>query len=165
MIYIHQTRKKGGKALKINIEIVNDIAEDEIIIRCRELTDMVTDIQKAITEKTSNPPKIVFYKDKEEYYFPLNKILFFETENDIVYAHTASETYKTEFKLYQLQKMLLVQFIRVSKSTIVNVNHILSISKNLTSSSLVKFNKSHKQIYVSRLYYKDLKQKLAERSF
>ena len=151
--------------MKIKIEIVDDITEDEIIIRCRELTDAVTDIQKVITEKTSKPPEMVFYKDKEEYYFPLNKILFFETENDIVYAHTASETYKTEFKLYQLQKMLLVQFIRVSKSTIVNVNHILSISKNLTSSSLVKFNKSHKQIYVSRLYYKDLKQKLAERSF
>jgi len=151
--------------LKIKIEIVDDITEDEIIIRCRELTDTVTDIQKDITTKTSKPLEVVFYKDKEEYYFPLNKVLFFETENDSVYAHTTTETYKAELKLYELQKILPIQFLRVSKSTIVNVNHILSVSKNLTSSSLVKFNKSHKQIYVSRLYYKDLKQKLIERSF
>lgn len=150
--------------MKIKIEITDEIIEDEIVIRCKKLTDAVNDIQKAIIEKTSKPPEIVFYKDKDEYYFPLNKILFFESENDAIYAHTATETYKSDFKLYELQKILPYQFIRVSKSTIVNVNHILSISKNLTSSSLIKFSKSHKQIYVSRLYYKDLKQKLAERS-
>jgi DNA-binding LytR/AlgR family response regulator len=157
--------------LKIRIEIVDNIEEDEIVIRCRELTDTVTDIQKAVIEKTSKNllPEIVFYKDegnlKSEYYFPLNNILFFETESDTVYAHTATENYKTELKLYELQKTLPAAFIRVSKSTIVNVKHILSISRNLTSSSLVRFDKSHKQIYVSRLYYKDLKQKLTERNF
>jgi len=151
--------------LKIRIEITDDIEDDEVVIRCKELTDAVTDIQKTITEKISKIPEIVFYKDKEEYYFPLNNILFFETDNNTVYAHTAMETYKTEFKLYKLQKMLPAQFIRVSKSAIVNARHILSISKNLTSSSLVKFHKSHKQIYVSRFYYKDLKQKLIERKW
>jgi len=151
--------------VKIKIEIVDNIEEDEIIIRCKELNDTVTDIQKALTVKTSKLPDIMFYKDKEEFYFPLGSILFFETENDMVYAHTASETYKTDFKLYELQNMFPVHFLRISKSTIVNIKHILSISKNLTSSSLVKFHKSHKQIYVSRLYYKDLKQKLTERSF
>jgi len=160
--------------LKIKIEIVDNIEEDEIIIRCRELTETVTALQKAIAEKTAKPPEMVFYKDnafekgekcKEEFYFPLDKILFFETDNDTVYAHTAAETYKTDFKLYELQEILPNSFIRVSKSTIVNVKHILSINKNLISSSLVKFNKSHKQIYVSRLYYKDLKQKLAERNW
>ena len=151
--------------MKIKIEIADDITEDEIIIRCRKLTDAVTDIQKAITEKISKPPGMIFYKDNEDYYFQLNKILFFETENDTVHAHTATETYKTELRLYELQKILPAGFVRVSKSTIVNMNHILSISKNLTSSSLVRFNKSHKQIYVSRLYYKDLKQKLTGRSY
>ena len=148
--------------MKLRIEITDNIEEDEIVIRCRELTDLITDIHNAINEKTSKIPEMVFYKDKEEYYFPLKNILFFETDNDTVFAHTATETYRTEFKLYELQKILPAQFIRISKSTIVNVKHILSISKNLASSSLVKFHKSHKQIYVSRLYYKDLKQRLSE---
>ena len=150
--------------MKIKIEITDNIEEDEIIIRCKELSGTVEEIQKAISEKTSRMPKMVFYKEKDEYYFPLVNILFFETDQDAVYAHTAADIFKTEFKLYELQKMLPEKFVRVSKSAIVNIVHILSISKNLASSSLIKFQKSHKQIYVSRLYYKSLKQKLNERN-
>jgi len=90
--------------------------------------------------------------------------LFFETGHDGVYAHTAADAFKTEFKLYELQEMLPEKFVRVSKSAIVNIVHILSISRNLASSSLIRFQRSHKQIYVSRFYYKDLKHKLNERN-
>jgi DNA-binding LytR/AlgR family response regulator len=155
---------KGGGAVKIRIEIADDAEDIEIIIRCRELTDDVTALQKSISEKSTKAPEIIFYKDKEEYYFSLTNVLFFETDADTVYAHTSAEVYKTDFKLYELGEMLPRQFIRVSKSTIVNTRHILSITKNLASSSLVKFHKSHKQIYVSRLYYKELKSRLSERN-
>ena len=151
--------------MKIRIEIADSIEEDEVMIRCKELNGAVEEIQKAIAEKTSKMPKMVFYKEKDEYYFPLTDILFFETGHDAVYAHTAADVFKTEFKLYELQSMLPQRFVRVSKSAIVNIVHILSVSKNLASSSLIRFQKSHKQIYVSRLYYKDLKQKLNERNY
>lgn len=53
--------------------------------------------------------------------------------------------------------------MRVSKSTILNINHIYSITRNLTSSSIVEFQNTHKQVYVSRHYYKPLKFKLLEK--
>jgi len=143
--------------LKIRIEISDSTEENEIIIKCKELTDEIRDIQNIITEKTSKLLQVVFYKEKEEYYFPLADILFFEAESDTVYAHTANDIFKTDFRLYELQNFLPEKFVRVSKSAIVNTVHILSISKNIASSSLMKFHKSHKQIYVSRLYYKELK--------
>ena len=43
-----------------------------------------------------------------------------------------------------LMILLPINFIRVSKSTILNVDHIFSIEKNLTASSIVQFNKTHK---------------------
>ena len=141
-----------------------DGIEEEVVIKCRELNSTINDIQKAITETISKAPKMIFYKEKEEYYFPLAKILFFEADNDNVYAHTISDMFKTDFKLYELQELLPDKFVRVSKSAIVNTVHILSISKNLASSNLIRFHKSHKQLYVSRFYYKDLKQKLNERN-
>ena len=146
--------------MKIRIEITDNIEEDEVVIRCKELNSTINDIQKAIAEKSSKAPQMVFYKEKDEYYFPLANILFFETDNDNVYAHTAADVFKTDFRLYELQDVLPENFVRVSKSSIVNTVHILSISRNIASSSLIKFQKSHKQIYVSRFYYKDLKQKL-----
>jgi DNA-binding LytR/AlgR family response regulator len=150
--------------VKIRIEIVESIEDEEVIIRCRELTDSVMSLQKVLAEKTARLPEMVFHKGKDEYYFPLTNILFFATDDDTVYAHTDNETYRSEYRLYELEKVLPPQFVRVSKSTIVNIKHILSISKNLASSSLIKFHGSHKQIYVSRLYYKELKQRLSERS-
>ena len=67
-----------------------------------------------------------------------------------------------KYKLYELEDLLPNNFIRVSKSAIVNVSHIFSIDRNVTSSSCIKFNGTYKNVYVSRRYYKDLKNKLNE---
>lgn len=53
--------------------------------------------------------------------------------------------------------------MRVSKSTILNTFHIFSINRNLTASSVVAFENTHKKVYVSRYYYKPLISKLEER--
>ena len=146
--------------MKIRIEIDSCFEDDEVIIKCREFNSIVQHVHDAIVEKTSKTPNMVFYKDKDEYFFPLTNVLFFETDNETVFAHTVNDVYRTEYKLYELQQILPERFVRISKSTIVNITHILSVSRNLTSSSLIKFHKSHKQVYVSRFYYKDLKQKM-----
>ena len=72
------------------------------------------------------------------------------------------QVYEVKYKLYELEGILPNNFMRVSKSTILNVNYIYSITRNLTSSSLVEFKNTHKKVYVSRYYYKPLKIKLSE---
>lgn len=148
--------------MKIRIEIEENLEEDEVIIRCKELNDTVKKIQQSISNKAVLP-KFVFYKEEIEYYLSLDTILFFETFENMVQAHTEKEIYQIKYRLYELEELLPRHFIRVSKSTILNVNHIYSVDRNLTSSSVVQFYKSHKQVYVSRNYYKELKQRLGER--
>ena len=94
---------------------------------------------------------------------PAEQIVFFETENKQVFAHTKTDMYETEYKLYELEELLSKDFMRVSKSTIVNLKHIFSITKNIASSSVVEFRDSHKRVYVSRNYYKALIEQLDER--
>lgn len=53
--------------------------------------------------------------------------------------------------------------MRVSKSTILNTDRVYSLTRNLTASSLVTFAGSHKQVYVSRNYYKALVNKIKEK--
>ena len=150
--------------MNIRIEISENVAEDEIIIRCSQVTNQIQKIQKLISEASADIPQITFYKDNEEYFFSLKNILFFETSDNAVYAHTRSDTYRIRLKLYELEDLLPQSFIRISKSTIVNIVHIIMVNRNLTSSSLIEFYKSHKQVYVSRRYYKALSQRLNERS-
>ena len=137
------------KKLRVRIEIDSNIEEDEVIIKCKELTKSIQKIEETIQQE-NQIINFTFYKDNIEYYIPLNTILFFETSENEINAHTSNEIYKVKYKLYELEEIL-------------NVDHIFSIEKNLTASSIVQFNKTHKQVYVSRNYYKKLKERINER--
>lgn len=149
--------------MKIKVEVDAALEQDEIILRCRELNSEMLDFQKALQNIILQKNQLIFYKADTEYYFSLDKIIFFETEENWVNAHTKDDIYQVKYKLYELEGLLPMYFARVSKSTILNINHIFSISKKLTSSSVVEFQNTHKQVYVSRHYYKLLKIKLMEK--
>ncbi|MFA5602854.1 MAG: LytTR family DNA-binding domain-containing protein [Bacilli bacterium] len=78
-------------------------------------------------------------------------------------AHTVHYIYQVKYKLYELEKLLTRNFIRISKSTIVNINHIYGINKNIPSYSEIELNKTHKKVFVSSFYFKNLKERLKER--
>jgi DNA-binding LytR/AlgR family response regulator len=150
--------------VKIRIETVEGLSEDEVIIRCGRVDDTIKRIHDYIKQQSLLQTGFTFYKQNQEYYFPLEEVLFFETDDERVYAHTADDAYQIKYRLYELEQLLPRCFVRASKSTIVNSRQVYSIDRNLTSSSLLKFINSHKQVYVSRHYYKQLKQRLNERT-
>lgn len=149
--------------MKMRIEVDENISEDEIIVRCGTLSDEVKKIQSMILEVLSQSKEIIFYKGDTEYYLSLEEILFFETDENGICAHNTKEVYSVRYKLYELEEVLPRYFMRISKSTILNINKIYSITRNLASSSKVEFQNTHKQVYVSRYYYKPLKIKLLEK--
>lgn len=149
--------------MKIQIEIDENLMEEEVIIRCAGLNDIVQEVQKAVSEAASGTQTAVFSKGEQEYYFPLSKVLFFETDGNTINVHTADDIYETRYRLYELEEMLPGSFMRISKSAVVNTNRIYSISRGISASGIIQFEHIHKQLYVSRLYLKPLKQKLEEK--
>ncbi len=149
--------------MKIKIEIDENLTEEEIVIRGSSLTEEMAAVQKAVADVLARKQTLTFYKNETEYYIPLQDVLFFETDDGGISAHTADDVYTVKYKLYELEKVLPRNFIRVSKSTILNVSKVYSVERNLTASSIVQFAGSHKQVYVSRYYYKSLKISLEEK--
>lgn len=149
--------------MKVKIEIDPALAEDEVIIRCRRMDEHILKLQRDITQAEPEKNCIALRDADSSYFVPLEEILFFETEGKQIQAHTASRMYLTEHKLYELEESLPGSFMRISKSTIVNLDHIYSITKNLTASSAVAFYGTPKKVYVSRSYYKALIERLGER--
>ncbi len=141
--------------MKIRIETLDTLSEDEIVITCRQIDERVMRIQRFAQEQRKEV-RLAFYKDGSEFYLPLADILFFETGGDVVYAHTEKEAYRTKLRLYELEEALPAGFVRVSKSTILNASKVYSIQKNIASASLVQFQNTYKQVYVSRNYLKNL---------
>lgn len=150
--------------MKINIEIDDSLSECEVTIKAKEVNNEVAQIQRALSNLSQLKGGIVFEKDDTEYYFGVDKILFFETDQNKVYAHTATDAYEVRHKLYELEDLLPSYFLRVSKSTILNTRKVFGLTKNITASSRVDFAGSQKSVYVSRNFYKPLKEMLSPKS-
>lgn len=150
--------------MKVRIEINENMnKEDEVIIRCSKLDAGIQKVYDTVTDIAKGSKHLMLYQGNVEYYLPLDRILFFETSDSCIRAHTVDKVYETTYRLYELEELLPGNFMRVSKSTILNLNHIYSITRNLTSSSEIQFINTHKQVFVSRFYYKSLKLRLEEK--
>jgi hypothetical protein len=152
----------GGEVLKLRIEVFDGLPEDEVIIRCGRVDEKVQTLQAFIQGLSA--PQLIFYKGGREFYFPPERIFFFETEGETVYAHTADDAFKVKYRLYELEPLLPRAFVRVSKGTIVNTSRIYAITRNLAASSKIEFANTHKHVYASRHYFQSLKHKMNERS-
>ena len=140
--------------MKVRLEIDDTLNEDEIVICTKEYTEDL----KQLIHSFQTKPKVQFFKQDTEYYLEVDSILFFESDNGTVFAHTTNDMFSTTQKLYELENILPRSFLRISKSTIVNIQKIYSLSHSV-SSHLITFQNSHKQVYVSRMYYKVLKER------
>jgi len=149
--------------MQVRVERIDKGKPEEVVIYCRETTPEVESIIRRISQPEKSRPLPPFYKGEEQVYLSLREILFFETDSERVFAHTTDQAYEARLRLYELESMLPGYFIRVSRSAIVSTLHVFSIRKSLTGVNLISFRQSHKEVYGSRLYSRELFRKLNER--
>ena len=106
--------------MKIRVEIDPEAPEEEIVLHCRELTPEVVKLQQLLAKQIKSAGQIILYQNDTEYYLETDRILFFETEGSQVLAHTETEIFEARKKLYELEDMLGSDFLRISKSAIVD---------------------------------------------
>ena len=104
--------------MKINIELDSNLKEIELVIKTPDLNSDVILIKELVEKAIANSQKIIFYKGDSEYFIPLESILFFETDDNKVYAHTTDEFFEVKFKLYELEQLIPFYYCRISKSSI-----------------------------------------------
>ncbi len=155
-----QIGRKTWKNMKIRIEVVPNLGETEVTIRCGCLDDRVVELQQYIDGQGEHGSCLALYRGDTVFYVPMEEIYFFETEGREIHAHTADRIFSAPYKLYELEELLPAGFMRAAKSTIVNLDHIYSITRNLTASSVVEFTGSCKKALVSRSYYRALVERL-----
>jgi DNA-binding LytR/AlgR family response regulator len=145
--------------LKIKIEQAEN---EEIIIRCREPNEKIYALKTAIEEFLREEPMIRLFSGATVYLIPQKDILFFESHEGKVYAHTNDAAYTTQYKLFELEERMGASFVRISKSVIVNLKHIVSIRREMVGNGEISFRHSPKKVYFSRAYYKLLQYRIEE---
>lgn len=147
--------------MKIRIEICDE-GDEEIIVRCRTRDERIRQIEGALEGIVKSRRELTLYIGNVEYYVPVSDILFFETDGGKVCAHTSNRMYTAPYKLFELENMLPSSFVRISKSSIINVMRIGSLSRELVGNGEITFTGSEKKTYFSRAYYKILRDRIEE---
>lgn len=149
--------------MKIIMEVDDSLPDSEIVIRCKEVSDEILFLQKQISELVSAKMKLQVSKGDTVFYLRLEEILFLETAENYLAVHTINQIYESKQRLYELEGVLPGNFMRVSKSTILNTGKVRAIHKNITGASEIEFVNTTKKTYASRNYIKELIRKLEER--
>lgn len=146
--------------MKIRFEI-DPNGEEEIIIRCRALSEDVLQLERLINGNSSKT-EMELHLGGNDYFVSLDEILFFETSGSKTAAHTVNRMYYTDFKLYELEEKLPRSFMRISKSCVLNLNSVVALKRELTGICEAGFRDTTKKVYISRSYYKPFREKINE---
>ena len=149
--------RKGEIFLKVTITENPNITETEISIVCAKMTNEINDIVSKISsiEKT-----VAGKKDEEIFFIPVEDIFYFESVDGNVFFYTKTEIYEAMGKLYKIEESLAnLQFSRISKTIIANLDKMLSIRK-AENSRLVATLVNQEKLVVSRQYVPEIKKKL-----
>ena len=148
--------------VRIRTEVSADLAEDEIVIRVKARDERLTELEDAIGDLLRGGQCLSLTSDGREYVVEKHRILFFESANGKVYAHTADRIYTAEHRLFELEQLMPPTFVRISKSVIVNVMQVESIHRELVGNGELTLRGCGKRVYFSRAYYKLLQYKIEE---
>ena len=149
--------KRGGYFMKINLIINDELEETEIKIYAKEYSEHIEKIMKQLQVNQLN--FLDGYLGQEIYMVKISDIYIVNAEEAKVFLHTDEQEYEVKRKLYEIENQFLNDFVRVSKSSLVNINRIASIQVGrIGSTELILDNDV--SINVSRKYLKELKHHL-----
>ncbi|MDE6742922.1 MAG: LytTR family transcriptional regulator DNA-binding domain-containing protein [Lachnospiraceae bacterium] len=142
--------------MKITIEVAKPGEEDEIIVRCASLDERLLKMIQSLRVED----QLTGYLEDKIVKLPLKEIYYFEAVDNKVFAYTAKETFEIRKKLYEIeQDYEQTDFLRISKSAIVNVSKIAYVKPIFNGRFEAKL-KNDEKIIVSRQYVSSLKKKI-----
>ena len=142
-------------ALSKIIHIKTDISDkynDEIhvIIQTNQITNKVQQIVNFIENIDHNFKKIIGTQNNDIFIINIDEIICFYSENKNNYCKTYEGVFKIKQPLYELENNLVTsEFIRISNSSIININHVDRFNTSITGTIKVQF-KDGSIDYISR---------------
>ena len=126
-------------------------------IHCHCISDEVREIVAFVKSRQG---QLTGTADERQYEIAVSDIFYIEAVDNKTFLYTKDKVYETRQKLYELEEMLLGKhFLRVSKSTLLNLMKVSAIKPALNSRfTAVLF--SGEQVVITRKYVPELKKAL-----
>lgn len=115
--------------MRITLEEDPRLTETEVVIRCREATPQVAGLLAALR---SFDQRLTGEREGRTYLLEAGQVLYIESVDKRTFLYTGDSVYETPLRLYELEERLAPRdFVRASKSAIVNFGRVSSICPDL----------------------------------
>jgi len=153
-------RKNPHQAEKEKFKLLNALGETSGI----EVSELEEWLETDEPLPTSiNQEIVIKNSDNEKVLVPVKEIKWVDAAGDYMCVHTEKDTHVLRITMKKLQSLLdEKQFARIHKSTIVNLNHVISIKPLRNNESIVTLNDDI-ELKVSRNYSPVLQNFIAEK--
>lgn len=135
----------------MKVNIVEQAKDLQVVIECKQKDEQVTRL-KAHIELFDN--KLQAKCDGEMCFVNTADVLFFESVDNRMFLYTENNVMEIKHRLYELEQILSGKdFIRISKSQIININKISTLKPEINRTILATMCNGEK-LYISRSYVK-----------
>ena len=142
--------------MKITIKEPPEGAEEEIIVLCHKISPKLLNMLNSF--KTSNNMFAGYIDSSIHMVSPLD-IFYFEAVDNKTFIYCECDIYESKLKLYELEELQMTDFFRISRSVIVNLSKIKSLTPSFSGRvEAVLINKE--KVIISRQYASELKKAL-----
>lgn len=142
--------------MKITIETPKPNEEDEIIVRCKKVDENLMKVLYQLKDEN----RVTAYMEKDIVKLFPKDIYYFECVDNKVFACCEKQVFDVRLKLYEIEQTLSdSDFIRISKSVVVNLNRIMSVAPMFNGRFEARLQNGEK-IIISRQYVPSLKKAL-----
>lgn len=143
--------------MKVKLEIDERVVEDQVTIEAQAYTPHISALVEYIQQLDKKTDCLTVKKGEEVHLLAESEVIRLVIEDKVVRVKTASDEFTTNLRLYQLKEILPANFLQISQSEIINLNHLDHLQ--LTSNGLVKLiMKNGDFTYSSRRYLKIIKE-------
>lgn len=144
--------------MKVNLFVSRDIKEPYVDIHTNELTENVTKAM-SILENDDTTDMLAVKRGSDIALLELGDIFMLRVEDKQVKVYTINEEYIIKKPLYQVEESLNTDFVRISKTTIVNLKKIERVAPSLRGMMFIQLKNGLKD-NISRKYLPEFKQAL-----
>ena len=133
--------------VKIHLDISKQYKDIEVYINAPERNEEVQRIENAILQNVNKKiEQIIAIQDNEIFIINVQDIIEFFSKDKYNFCRTKDGEYIVKEKLYYLEQILPTQdFVRISNSVIINVNHVKSFNTSIIGKIVVKFKDGTKE--------------------
>ena len=127
--------------IKVRTNISNEFQDIEVCINAPERNEEVQMLENELLSKSSKSiQQIIAMQNNDIFIINMSDVILFFSEEKNIFCKTKDGIYKIKEKLYYLEEKLSTKdFIRISNSAIININHVKCFNTSIIGKIIVKF--------------------------